>query len=129
MDKFVIEGGHPLNGEVIPSGNKNAALPLLAACLLTDQAVTLHNVPDIRDVHVMMSLIETLGASVELLSPNSLRIQAKNLTTANLDKEQLKHIRASILLAGPMTARIGDLSLYPPGGSLFAGGVPRNYPT
>ncbi len=119
MDKFIIEGLQPLSGEVTPSGNKNSALPLMAACLLTDQPVTLHNIPDIRDVHIMKALLETLGAEITILSPHSWKIQAKNLDAANLDRNQLKEIRASILLAGPMTARVGDLRLYPPGGDVI----------
>ncbi|MBT4001868.1 MAG: UDP-N-acetylglucosamine 1-carboxyvinyltransferase, partial [Chloroflexi bacterium] len=119
MDKFIIEGLHPLSGEVTPAGNKNSALPLMAACLLTDQPVTLHNIPDIRDVHIMKSLLETLGTKITILSPHSWQFHAKNLDAAKLDRDQLKEIRASILLAGPMTARIGDLSLYPPGGDVI----------
>lgn len=119
MDKFIIEGMHPLSGEVTPSGNKNSALPLMAACLLTDKPVILHNIPDIQDVHIMKTLLETLGAEIEILAPHSWKIHAKNLDTANLDRDQLKRIRASILLAGPITARVGDLSLYPPGGDVI----------
>lgn len=119
MKKFVIEGGIPLRGEVTPSGNKNAALPLLAACLLTDQPVTLHNVPQIRDVHDMRRLIESLGATVEELSPHSWRITAATLQPASLDPDLCRRIRASILLAGPMTARSGGLRLPPPGGDVI----------
>jgi UDP-N-acetylglucosamine 1-carboxyvinyltransferase len=119
MEKFVIEGGIPLRGEVTPSGNKNAALPLLAACLLTDQPVTLHNVPQIRDVYDMRRLIESLGATVEELSPHSWRITAATLQPASLDPDLCRRIRASILLAGPMTARSGGLRLPPPGGDVI----------
>jgi UDP-N-acetylglucosamine 1-carboxyvinyltransferase len=119
MEKFVIEGGQKLQGEITPAGNKNAALPLLAACLLTDQPVTLHNVPEISDVQTMRSLLEDLGVEIAEIGPNSLRVQAKNINPKRLDSEKLKHIRASILLAGPMTARTGSLDLTPPGGDVI----------
>ncbi len=118
-DKFVIEGGHALRGEVTPSGNKNAALPLLAACLLTDQPVTLHNVPQIRDVFTMRALLEKLGVSIEAVDAYSWRIQAKQVNAADLDPENLRQIRASILLAGPMTARTGELYMTTPGGDII----------
>ena len=119
MEEFVIEGGHPLCGEVTPSGNKNAALPLLAACLLTDEPVTLRNVPQIRDVQVMRNLIESVGAVVEELDSNTWRIQTKELTASHLDPELCRRIRASILIAGPVLARAGSLRLPPPGGDVI----------
>lgn len=119
MEKFIIEGGIPLHGEVTPAGNKNATLPLLAACLLTDEPVTLHNVPQIRDVFDMRKLIESLGVDVEDLGNRSWRITAKTVRPANLDPELTRRIRASILLAGPMTARGGELKLPPPGGDVI----------
>lgn len=119
MEKFIIEGQHKLEGELIPAGNKNAALPLLAACLLTEEPVILHNVPEIRDVQTMRQLLLSLGMEITELAPNTLRIHAKEISTARLDPEMLKRIRASILLAGPMTARIGDLALSPPGGDVI----------
>ncbi|MBI5936170.1 MAG: UDP-N-acetylglucosamine 1-carboxyvinyltransferase [Chloroflexi bacterium] len=119
MEKFVIEGGHPLRGEVTPGGNKNAALPLLAACLLTDEPIILHNVPRIRDVSDMRHLLESLGAQVEDLGDNSWRIAARTLRPADLDPDLCRRIRASILLAGPMTARAGILRLSPPGGDVI----------
>ncbi len=119
MEKLVIEGRHPLRGEVTPAGNKNAALPLLAACLLTPEPVILNNVPDIRDVHTMRQLLETLGATVEQLEPHRWRITARELSTRSLAPELLKQIRASILLAGPITARLGSLTLAPPGGDVI----------
>lgn len=119
MEKFIIEGRHRLSGELTASGNKNAALPMLAACLLTDKPVVLNNVPEIRDVHTMKTLLESLGAEITVLEPNKWRIHAKDISTAKLDPESLKNIRASILLAGPMTARVGDLSLTPPGGDVI----------
>lgn len=119
MEKFVIEGGHPLRGEVTPGGNKNAALPLLAACLLTDEPIILHNVPRIRDVGDMRRLLESLGAQVEDLGDNSWRIATQILRPADLDLDLCQRIRASILLAGPMTARAGELRLPPPGGDVI----------
>jgi len=119
MEKFVIEGGHPLRGEVTPGGNKNAALPLLAACLLTEEPIILHNVPRIRDVSDMRHLLESLGVQVEDLGDNSWRITARTLRPADLDPDLCRRIRASILLAGPMTARAGELRLSPPGGDVI----------
>jgi UDP-N-acetylglucosamine 1-carboxyvinyltransferase len=119
MEKFVIEGGVPLNGEVTPAGNKNAALPLVAACLLTDEPIVLRNVPRIRDVSVMRDLIESLGAQVEELDAASWRITARDLRPANLDPDLCRRIRASILVAGPMSARVGEFKLPPPGGDVI----------
>ena len=119
MEKFVIEGGNPLQGIATPGGNKNAALPLLAACLLTEEPVVLHNVPRIRDVSDMRHLIESLGATVEDLGDHSWRIIARTLRPADLDPDLCRRIRASILLAGPMTARAGGIRLSPPGGDVI----------
>jgi len=119
MEKFIIEGGIPLRGEVTPSGNKNAALPILAACLLTDEPVVLHNIPQIKDVIDMRMLLENLGVQVETLDKNTWRLVAQDLRTADLDQELCRRIRASILLAGPMLARMGDLQLPPPGGDVI----------
>lgn len=119
MDRFVIQGGRPLNGEIKPSGNKNAALPLTAACLLTDEPVTLHNIPDIQDLHTMRSLIESLGVSIESVNTHTWRLHAKEVRPANLDPDLCRRIRASILLAGPMSARSGELVLPPPGGDVI----------
>ncbi len=119
MDKFIIEGGVPLQGEVTPAGNKNAALPLLAACLLTEEPVVLRNVPRIKDVLVMRKLIESLGARVEDLDDRIWRITARNLRPADLDPDVCRRIRASILVAGPMMARIPEFKLPPPGGDVI----------
>jgi UDP-N-acetylglucosamine 1-carboxyvinyltransferase len=119
MEKFIIQGGTPLNGEVTPSGNKNTALPLLAATLLTDAPVTLHNIPEIRDVNDMRILLESLGASVEDIDSHTWKIQASNIQAKNLDPEKCRRIRASILFAGPMLARSGGLRLPPPGGDII----------
>jgi UDP-N-acetylglucosamine 1-carboxyvinyltransferase len=119
MAEFVIDGGARLRGEVTPSGNKNAVLPLLPACLLTDQPLTFHNVPNIRDVHSMLKLLQSLGVAVEWLGPNSLRIQASQVHSCDLDVALCREIRASILLAGPMLARTGEVTLPPPGGDVI----------
>lgn len=119
MEEFVIEGGHPLRGEVTPSGNKNAALPLLAACLLTSEPVILRNVPQIRDVQVMRKLIESLGSQVEDLDTNTWQITTKELVASHLDPDLCRRIRASILIAGPVVARAGTLRLPPPGGDVI----------
>lgn len=119
MEKFIVEGGFPLAGEMTPQGNKNAALPLLAACLLTDEPVTLHNVPQIRDLKDMRSLIESLGAQVEEVGPAAWRVTAGELRPGSLDSGLCRRIRASILLAAPMMARTGGLKLPPPGGDVI----------
>jgi UDP-N-acetylglucosamine 1-carboxyvinyltransferase len=120
MEQFVIEGGHPISGVITPSGNKNAALPLIAASLLTDQPVTLHNIPRIRDVATMLQLVNDLGADIsERDDGHTVCIHAANLRKAELDAELCRDIRASVLLAGPMLARLGQLELPPPGGDVI----------
>ncbi len=119
MDKFVIQGGIPLKGEVTPAGNKNAALPLLAACTLTSEPVILHNVPRIKDVLSMRALIESLGVKFEEINEHTWKIQASDVRPADLDPNLCRSIRASILLAGPMVARAGGLRLPPPGGDVI----------
>jgi len=119
MDRFIIQGGHPLQGEVTPSGNKNAALPLLAACVLTDQPITLHNVPQIRDVINMRALLESLGVEFEDISSHTWRIHAREIRPADLDPDLCRKIRTSLLLAGPMLARVGGMVLPPPGGDII----------
>lgn len=120
MEQFVIEGGSPISGAITPSGNKNAALPLAAACLLTEQPVTLHNVPRISDVGTMLKLIGDLGADIsEHDDGHTICIRAANLHKAALDPDLCRDIRASILLAGPMLARHGHVELPPPGGDII----------
>ena len=119
MEKFVIEGGHPISGEVTPAGNKNAALPILAACLLTDEKIILKNLPDIQDVRTMRMLLESLGVNITLLDNHTWEIKATEVRPRDLDPELCKKIRASILLAGPMVARTGYLELPPPGGDVI----------
>jgi len=119
VEKFVIDGRRRLSGSVTPSGNKNEALPTLAACLLTEEPVILRNVPRIRDVGVMCQVLERQGATVEWLSENDVKICAANVRGAALDAPLCSRIRASILFAGPMVARLGHVILPPPGGDVI----------
>jgi UDP-N-acetylglucosamine 1-carboxyvinyltransferase len=118
-ESFVIEGGRPLSGRVTAAGNKNGALPILAACLLTSEPVVLHNVPRIRDVETMIALIGQLGAEVEWTGENEVRVNAAELSSHELDPELASRIRASFLLAGPLLARRGRASVPPPGGDVI----------
>jgi UDP-N-acetylglucosamine 1-carboxyvinyltransferase len=119
MEQFIIEGQVPLRGDVTPSGNKNAALPMLAGCLLTREPVILRNVPAIRDVHCMIELLQQLGLKFEALEPHAWRIHAAAVHPKDLDPEICRRIRASILLAGPMLAREGKIRLPTPGGDVI----------
>lgn len=119
MEQFIIEGGVPLKGTVRPAGNKNAALPLLAACLLTDQPITLHNVPRIRDVLTMRKIIEDVGAVITEIDPHTWQIVSKTLTKTDPDPELCRIIRASLLLAAPLVARRGHVELPLPGGDVI----------
>ena len=119
MEKFIIQGGIPLSGEITPSGNKNAALPLLAACLLTREPVTLHNVPNILDVKAMIRLMQSLNVNVDKISETSYRLDSSDIRPADLDPNLCRQIRASILLAGPLISRVGNLFLPPPGGDII----------
>jgi UDP-N-acetylglucosamine 1-carboxyvinyltransferase len=117
-ESFVIEGGRPLHGRLRASGNKNAALPILAGCLLTDEPVTLSNVPRIRDVETMMELLRHLGADVEWIGDNDVRVHAEDVGY-EIDERLASRIRASFLLAGPLLAREGRVSVPPPGGDVI----------
>lgn len=119
--QFIVEGGHTLSGTIVPAGNKNAALPLIAASLLTDQPVTLQNVPRIRDVETLVDLIRSVGATAHFddTAPNTLHIHAKTVRAQSLDPVLCARIRASILLAAPLLARCGEVSLPPPGGDVI----------
>jgi UDP-N-acetylglucosamine 1-carboxyvinyltransferase len=119
QDYFVIEGGTPLSGSIRPEGNKNAALPLLAATLLTDEEVVLDNVPRIRDVDTMLELLDDIGAEVGWTGPNQVRVRAAEIHKLELDDRLSERIRASILLAGPLLARFGRVELPPPGGDVI----------
>jgi UDP-N-acetylglucosamine 1-carboxyvinyltransferase len=116
MEKFIIQGGVPLSGEIVPAGNKNAALPILAACLLTDQELVVRNVPRIRDVESMLGLLERLGVKIAWTGENEVRLQADEITGTEVDEELANRIRASFLVAGPLLARFGEVRMPPPGG-------------
>src|SRR5689334_18136853 len=118
-ESFVIEGGRPLTGRVRAAGNKNGALPVLAACLLTSEPVVLSNVPRIRDVETMVALVSALGADAEWIGENELRVNAADVSSHELDAELSSQIRASFLLAGPLLARLGRASVPPPGGDVI----------
>jgi UDP-N-acetylglucosamine 1-carboxyvinyltransferase len=115
-ERFVVEGGRRLEGSIRPGGNKNAALPILAACLLTDEPVVLRNLPDIQDVRVMLEILDGIGASVQRIEKNVVRITAKGDIPSTPAPGLSKQIRASILLAGPLLARCGAAALAKPGG-------------
>ncbi|HEX6700091.1 MAG TPA: UDP-N-acetylglucosamine 1-carboxyvinyltransferase [Gaiellaceae bacterium] len=119
VEAFVIEGSRPLNGSIRAAGNKNGALPILAACLLTDEPVHLSNVPRIRDVETMIELIADLGAEIEWTGLNEVRVHAAQLEKTELDEELSRRIRASFLLAGPLLARCGHATVPPPGGDVI----------
>jgi UDP-N-acetylglucosamine 1-carboxyvinyltransferase len=116
--KFIIQGGQPIGGTFLPRGNKNAVLPMLAACLLTDQPMVLRNVPLINDVKVMLELLESIGVEVSL-EGHTATLCAKNLRTTELDQALCSRVRTSILLAGPLTARHGGATIFPPGGDVI----------
>jgi UDP-N-acetylglucosamine 1-carboxyvinyltransferase len=117
--RFSVRGGRPLRGTIRPAGNKNAALPILAATLLADGPVTLDNIPRIRDVETMLALLADLGSSVEWTGPNSVRVDTAAARPKPLDPQLCARIRASILLAGPLLARFGQVILPPPGGDVI----------
>jgi UDP-N-acetylglucosamine 1-carboxyvinyltransferase len=119
MKQYSIEGGHPLNGSIKVSGNKNAALPCIAAALLTDETITLRNIPNIKDVQVMLDAFKALGGEVEDLRGGVLQLNSRNIRNSQIPHEQAKSIRASILFAGPLLARTGLVVLPPPGGDVI----------
>jgi len=119
MEKLLIEGGHPVSGTLVPSGNKNAALPLMAACLLTDHPVTLRNMPDIGDIATMAEILADIGVDVEHLGPHTWRVHAQNIRTNELSAELFGRIRGSITLAGPLLARTGAVHMPSPGGDVI----------
>ena len=119
MPSFVVEGGVPLHGTIRPAGNKNAALPAIAATLLTGEEVVLENIPRIRDVETLLELLQSLGAEVDWEDVNDVRISTSGVTGGRPDPELAKRIRASILLAGPLLARFGSVALGPPGGDVI----------
>jgi UDP-N-acetylglucosamine 1-carboxyvinyltransferase len=119
MEAFVIDGGRRLGGTVKAAGNKNGALPILAATLLTSEPVTLTNVPRIRDVQTMLDLLDELGAEVSWTGPNEVRVHAADVSTHELDPMLCARMRASFLLAGPLLSRLGRASVPPPGGDVI----------
>jgi UDP-N-acetylglucosamine 1-carboxyvinyltransferase len=119
MEKFVIEGGLPLSGTMVPAGNKNGALPILAASLLTDDEVVVRNVPRIRDVEAMLEILHGLGVSVSWRGPNEVVLCARDVRETAIEPELAELIRASFLLAGPLLARFGRAVMPPPGGDVI----------
>src|SRR5207244_1902354 len=118
-ESFVIEGGRPLQGRIRAAGNKNGALPILAACLLTAERVQLHNVPRIVDVETMIELLNDIGAEADWTGPNDVQVHAAKVLKHELDEELCSRMRASFLLAGPLLARVGAVSVPPPGGDVI----------
>ncbi len=119
MEKFVIEGGAPLSGTMTPAGNKNGALPILASCLLTEDPITVTNVPRIRDVDAMVSILEAIGVSAEWRGPNEIVLCSAHVHEVHIDAELAELIRASFLLAGPLLARFHRAVMPPPGGDVI----------
>ena len=119
MFEYKIEGGIPIRGTVKASGNKNSALPCIASSLLTDETVILRNIPDIEDTSVMISILQSLGASVEKIEHHTWKIEAKKIEKTDITSELSKKIRASILFAGPLVARAGKAVMPPPGGDVI----------
>jgi UDP-N-acetylglucosamine 1-carboxyvinyltransferase len=119
MDHYYIEGGYPISGVIRASGNKNAALPCIAAALLTDEPVILRNIPDIEDVQVMLEVYRSFGGVVQALGPNAYRMILGDIKTSCVPREHARKVRASILFAGPLLARTGRAVLPPPGGDVI----------
>lgn len=116
--KYIIEGGYPLKGKITPNGNKNAALPILAATILTDEEVILRNVPNIEDVNIMIKILGELGKKIEKLDEHCYKFSG-TVTSNSINSELGRKIRTSILFVGPMLARIGEIELPPPGGDVI----------
>ena len=119
MGIFVVEGGHRLHGRIRPAGNKNAALPCLAATMLAAEPVTLQNIPRIRDVETFLEILASLGAEVSWGGPHEVTVDAREVRRASIDEGLARQIRASVLLAGPLLARFGNVKLPPPGGDVI----------
>src|SRR5262249_1582809 len=118
MDKFVIQGGEPLSGEITVAGNKNAALPIIAASLLTEEELVLSNVPRIRDPEAQVGLLESIGVRA-VWAANELRLCAASVSDTAVPEDLAARIRASFLLAGPLLARFGEARMPPPGGDFI----------
>ncbi|MFA7567133.1 MAG: UDP-N-acetylglucosamine 1-carboxyvinyltransferase, partial [Alkalispirochaeta sp.] len=119
MYKYIIDGGNPIHGTIRASGNKNAALPCIAASLLTTEPVRLTNVPDIEDVQVMVEILRSLGVRATQEQPNTWVFDSSSLKTSVITPDMAQKIRASILFAGPLLARTGSVTLPPPGGDVI----------
>src|SRR5688500_4917637 len=119
MEKLLIEGGVPLSGTIVPAGNKNAALPLLACSLLTDEEVVIHNVPRIRDVQAMLDLLADLGVKIEWKAENTVSLRADDVRGTEVSAPLAERIRASFLTAGPLLGRFGSALMPPPGGDVI----------
>ncbi|MDR1862877.1 MAG: UDP-N-acetylglucosamine 1-carboxyvinyltransferase [Treponema sp.] len=119
MNQYLIDGGRSISGAIRASGNKNAALPCVAAALLTGEPVILRNIPDIEDVQVMLEVYRALGGEAEELGPNAWRLVTRNIRSSQIPPEYARKIRASILFAGPLLARTGKAVLPPPGGDVI----------
>ncbi|MCQ2574232.1 MAG: UDP-N-acetylglucosamine 1-carboxyvinyltransferase [Treponema sp.] len=119
MHEYIIEGGFPISGTITASGNKNAALPCLTACLLTSEPVVLHNIPEIRDTQVMLQILEALGAKIEKLESHSWKIDASCITSSVLPADLTKKVRGAIVFAGPLLGRTGKCEMMPPGGDVI----------
>src|SRR5919204_3747399 len=119
MARFIVEGGTPLHGSITPAGNKNEALPLIAAALLTDEPVTLHNLPKIRDVQIMLEIASALGAAVDQIDAHTARITAKDIRTDEVPASLAKEIRPALLFAAPLLARRKRARLGQPGGDII----------
>jgi UDP-N-acetylglucosamine 1-carboxyvinyltransferase len=121
MSQLIIEGGHRLRGTITASGNKNAALKLIPACLMTDEPVILHNIPDIADVRTALAIMRDLGAETTALSLGSWRIHAAEISKSEIDEQLASRIRASFVFSGPLLARMGRVTLPGPGGDVIGG--------
>ena len=119
MVEYHVEGGFPIKGTIKASGNKNAALPCIAACVLTNEPVILQNIPDIEDTGVMFDVLRSLGVSVESVGANAWKVEAKNIEKSEIPAMFTKKIRGSILFAGPLVARNGKAIMSPPGGDVI----------
>ena len=118
--KYIIEGGYPLKGVIQPNGNKNAALPVIAATILSDEEIILRNIPEIEDVLIMIKIIEELGKKVERLAHHEYKISGL-ITGNSINSDLGRKIRTSILFAGPLLARAGELSCLLPVEMLLGG--------
>jgi UDP-N-acetylglucosamine 1-carboxyvinyltransferase len=121
MSRLIIEGGSELSGTITVGGNKNAALKVIPACLLTDEPVTLHNIPDIADVRTVIEIMKDLGVDVLDLGHGSWQLQAKEINKTKIPHELASRIRASFVFSGPMLARMGSITLPGPGGDVIGG--------